>query len=308
MGNEKKMTEAEKHAFKFYDSETGELLGRTMSSWGKIIIFYLAYFSFLTGLFIASLQIMQKPLNNLEKPLLNTRLNIPGLNMFPKFDLNQKEQKDRLKDNDDVEFLWEKGTKDGKRGWGYYQQKTKEVLDLYSAEPDEAENVETFSTSELGSCSTGNYGWDTDEPCIFIRLNRVIDWEPVGLFKTDEETAFKAASLKNAMVADAVYIRCAAGPVGLDKEIEPENVPEFEYFGGVGSDGLLEKKYFPYKGNKKQPGYQSPIVAVKISNISEKRKEGYQITCEAFARNIVGKDKDNGYNGVIKFIMKMIPN
>ena len=51
----------------------------------KITVFYIAYFAFLAGLFTASIQLMQSQLPE-DKPKLNTRLNIPGLHFFPKFD------------------------------------------------------------------------------------------------------------------------------------------------------------------------------------------------------------------------------
>ena len=45
--------------FQFYNSETGEILGRTGGSWLKILLFYIVYFSFLAGLFYGSLVLMQ---------------------------------------------------------------------------------------------------------------------------------------------------------------------------------------------------------------------------------------------------------
>merc|ERR1739848_221774 len=233
---------------------------------------------------------MQKPLNDLDKPLINTRLNIPGLNMFPKYDMLETEQKNRLKNNDGVEFYWRQKAASGDDGYNYYVNQTKTVLDQYAdlASKADASNTVNFETSTLGPCASGNYGWDSDSPCIFIRLNRVIDWEPVGLFKP--EGNFEASSLGKKMVKDAVYVRCTAGPVGLDEAIADEHKPTFKYFGG--EDGNLDKKFFPYKGKKVQKYYQSPIVAVQITNINPGREKGYEITCEAYAQNIIGKDKD----------------
>ena len=45
--------------FQFYNSETGEILGRTGASWLKILLFYIVYFSFLAGLFYGSLVLMK---------------------------------------------------------------------------------------------------------------------------------------------------------------------------------------------------------------------------------------------------------
>ena len=94
----------------------------------KITVFYIAYFAFLAGLFTASVQLMQSQLPD-DKPKLNTRLNIPGLNYFPKFAASDKDQKERLANNDGIAFYWKDGQKDGDDGYQFYVDQSKAILD-----------------------------------------------------------------------------------------------------------------------------------------------------------------------------------
>lgn len=98
----------------------------------KITVFYIAYFAFLAGLFTASVQLMQSQLSD-DKPKLNTRLNIPGLNYFPKFAASSDEQKKRLADNEGIAFYWKDGQKEGDDGYQFYVDQT---LDIFKSVND----------------------------------------------------------------------------------------------------------------------------------------------------------------------------
>ena len=106
----------------------------------KITVFYIAYFAFLAGLFTASIQLMQSQLpqedGQFKKPKLNTRLNIPGLNYFPKFGADVPKQKERLANNDGIAFYWQDGKKDGDNGYQYYVDQTNAVFESYANTAD----------------------------------------------------------------------------------------------------------------------------------------------------------------------------
>jgi len=290
------------HKFQFYDSEKGTFLGRTGASWLKITVFYIAYFAFLAGLFTASVQLMQSQLPD-DKPKLNTRLNIPGLHFFPKFDMKNSDQKDRLNENEGITFMWD-GTKDGAKGYGYYVERTKENFDAYTA--SSSASTGDFDTNTLGDCSPSKdaeYGWGKGQPCIYFRLNKVINWEPVGLFEPQPDTFFALSNngLTKPMVRDATYVRCQAK--NEDNEIiSTEDAPLFKYWGGSsdGGDGYFTKDFFPYLGKKSQPDYESPIVAVQVVGLEQKKR--IKVECNAFAKNIIVDSKAN--LGSIKFEYK----
>jgi sodium/potassium-transporting ATPase subunit beta len=290
MGEGKKA--GDEHKFQFYDKEKGTFLGRTGSSWLKITVFYIAYFAFLAGLFTASIQIMQSQLPE-DKPKLNTRLNIPGLHYFPKFDLLDADQKERSKANEDGIAFYYNGA-DGDQGYQYYIDQTNAEFKKYETATEGSPKPEEYSTAELGSCSSGNFGWDENKPCIFFRLNRVINWEPVGLFKPEADTFFAkdGNGPQKPMVRDATYVRCQA----KDQDNTIVDAFKFQYIGGdsSGGDGYFDQKYFPYKGKLAQKKYESPVVAVKIlGEDSNGLAEGnmYKVKCQAFGANFIGREE-----------------
>lgn len=282
--------------FEFINSETGELLGRTAGSWAKIGLFYIAYFSFLAGLFTASIQIMKTSIN-LEKPKLQTRLNIPGLHFFPKVDAESKDQTARLKENEGVPFYWDSAKEDS---YKFYEKIVATEVEIYknksasiAANAVAGKNVDVvdFDWTTLGDCGVAPYGWDSSEPCIYLRLNRIIDWNPVGLFKPEGIFEEEGNLPTKKMVRDATYIRCNSKYIGDKEDGDQPDPLTFTYMGGAPSDGFVESKFFPYQGKSAQPDYQSPMVAVKVGGLTDGEK--YRVKCHAFAKNIVIDDRDN---------------
>lgn len=279
------------HKFKFYDSQAGTILGRTGASWLKITVFYIAYFAFLAGLFTASVQLMQSQLPD-DKPKLNTRLNIPGLNYFPKFAASDKDQKERLANNDGIAFYWKDGQKDGDDGYQFYVDQSKAILDDVTNNDSEVKN---FDVATLGECANPQASWDAGKPCVYFRLNRVIDWQPVGLFKPEDGTIFAKDGPTKPMVKDATYVRCEAKNAESGDYVDGA----FKYFGGDanGGDGYFPADFFPYLGKKAQKTYESPIVAVQVVGLEA--GVNYRIACDAHAKNIV-VDRKAGL-GSVKF-------
>lgn len=290
MGEEK--ATAGPQRMKFYDASTGELLGRTAGSWAKIGLFYIAYFAFLAGLFTASIQIMKTSID-LEKPKLQTRLNIPGLHFFPKFNPMDDEHAARKKANQDIPFFWDSAVAEGDTSGTFYTTEVEKVKKEYAEKKGGQNGVVDFDFSTLGDCGKDNFGWDSNSPCVFFRLNRVIDWTPVGYFSPPANSFFSAEGngLAAKMERDAVYIRCDGYYNGGEEDAPEQKTLSFNYYGGKQNDGYLESNYFPYGGKVKQPNYQSPIVAVKINGLTDGKK--YKVKCHAFARNIVIDDRDN---------------
>merc|ERR1711887_65337 len=51
-------------------------------------------------------------------------------------------------------------------------------------------NGDLTAYGDFGECNGPHYGFDQDKPCLFFRINKVIDWEPWGIFESDLEDAF----------------------------------------------------------------------------------------------------------------------
>ena len=214
---------------------------------------------------MASISVMKTTVND-DKPRLQTRLQIPGLHALPKLSPMNDAQSARLSDNGGVAIKYDPSNADD---YSIYTGILDEIKAEYSGEADTP-----FDVNSLGPCGSGNYGYDTSSPCVWIRLNKVtyqsstrpyvfqvIDWTPVGYFAPTEAQGFTAASLNSRMEKDAVYVRCESKEV----ESDTRDVASFEYFGGT--DGNLESKYYPFTGKKAQPNYEQPIVAVKINGL-----------------------------------------
>lgn len=307
--DEKKSTKSKKSKkpegpkFEFYNAEKGTFLSRNLTSWLKILAFYVCYFTFLAGLFTASVQLMEKQLPR-DKPLRQTRLNVPGIHYFPAFDMKESEQKSRFGDNDGIAFAYHDGETTGENGYDYYINATQKVMDSYTNSSDAADHKD-FNLETLGPCSPMKsgyqYGWDHGMPCIYFRINRVIDWEPVGLFEPETDSYFNLTGNlpTKPMELDATYIRCMAKTED-NVEIEGEI---FKYYGGDanGGDGYIPKEFFPYKGKYIQPAYESPIVAVQIVGLG--KGQAYKVRCAAYGASFLHDGKHR--EGEITFYYKV---
>jgi len=238
-----------------------------------------------------------------DKPKLNTRLNIPGLHFFPKFDMKNADDKERLGNNEGITFMWD--GQNGDLGYQYYIDSTKATFDTYANTPATA-GVADFDTNTLGDCSPekdSTYGWGSGKPCIYFRINRVINWEPVGLFAPEEGTFFAQPNngLTKPMVRDATYVRCQAK--NEDNEvIDSTSKQLFKYWGGAndGGDGYFPSSFFPYLGKQAQKDYESPIVAVQVVGLEE--GEMYKVQCRVFGASFF--DNDKGKEGFIQFTIQ----
>nr|AAH97048.1 Atp1b2a protein [Danio rerio] len=65
----------------FWNPRTHELLGRTASSWGLILLFYLVFYTFLAGVFCLTMYVMLLTLDDYQ-PTWQDRLATPGM-MIP---------------------------------------------------------------------------------------------------------------------------------------------------------------------------------------------------------------------------------
>ena len=86
-----------------------------------------------------------------NKPKLNTRLNIPGLNFFPKFNLTEEADKERIGENDGIQIYYDSNVAEGKKGYDFYVNSIKKTMDKYDA----TSSFQDFDTATLGECATG---------------------------------------------------------------------------------------------------------------------------------------------------------
>uniref|UniRef100_A0A3Q2QI04 Sodium/potassium-transporting ATPase subunit beta n=1 Tax=Fundulus heteroclitus TaxID=8078 RepID=A0A3Q2QI04_FUNHE len=170
----------------FWDPRTHELLGRTATSWGLILLFYLIFYLFLAGMFAFTMYIMLLTLDD-YKPTWQDRLATPGMMIRPKGD--QLEIRYSVADTESWDgFVQNLNTFLSVYNDSYQVQLNDDCPpDQYFIQEDSGEVRNNpkrscqFNRTMLGDCSgmvDRSYGYSKAQPCVLIKLNRVIGMLP----------------------------------------------------------------------------------------------------------------------------------
>ncbi|XP_016306192.1 sodium/potassium-transporting ATPase subunit beta-2-like isoform X2 [Sinocyclocheilus anshuiensis] len=274
-----------KNAWKefFWNPRTREFCGRTASSWGLILLFYLAFYIFLAGLFALTMYVMLQTLDD-HRPTYQDRLSTPGMMIRPK--------------GEQLEIVY---TMEYTETWERYVQALNNFLSPYNDSVQAQKNYECkpdqyfiqedsgslknfpkrscqFKRSILEDCSgitDRYYGYDEGKPCIFIKLNRVI-----GLLPARDR--------------QPPYVTCGA------KADDSDKLGELAYFPPNGTFNLM---YYPYYGKKAQVNYSQPLVAIKFLNIT--MNEDVNVECRINANNIPEGSERDKFAGRISFKLRI---
>lgn len=213
-----------------WNPRTHQFMGRTGTSWAFILLFYLVFYGFLTAMFSLTMWVMLQTVSD-HTPKYQDRLATPGLMIRPK-----TENLDVIVNISDTE------------SWGQHVQKLNKFLEPYNdsiqaqkndvcrpgryyEQPDNGvlnypKRACQFNRTQLGDCSgigdPTHYGYSTGQPCVFIKMNRVINF-------------YAGAN-------QSMNVTC----VGKRDE-DAENLGHFVMFPANGSIDLM---YFPYYGKK----------------------------------------------------------
>ncbi|KAK7129450.1 hypothetical protein R3I94_017608 [Phoxinus phoxinus] len=245
----------------FWNPRTHELLGRTASSWGLILLFYLVFYTFLAGMFCLTMYVMLLTLDD-YKPTWQDRLATPGMMIRPK--------------GEALEITY---SIDQTESWDTYVQALENFLapynnsqqamnnddcpqDKYFIQEDSGEVRNNpkrscqFNRTILEDCSgltDRTYGYQDGKPCVLIKLNRVIGMTPG---KKGENNNIQAP-----------FVTCGAKryKAGDEWKEDSDSIGEIAYFPPNGSFNLM---YYPYYGKRAQVNYSQPLVAVKFTNIT----------------------------------------
>lgn len=271
-----------------YNKKNGTYFGRTMSSWGRLLIFYIIFYAILAGLFAICLQGLfatlsdEEPKWKLDSSLIGTN---PGVGFRPLSEETERGSVIQFDTKKPAEYKYWKNLLDvfvkPYNETGGINQK---VCD-FGQTPD-PKKVCAVDINTFGECSPSKeYGYNKGRPCVFLKLNKIFDWTP--------ETYNDINNLPDTMPADLVehiktlnethreqvWISCQ-GQHSLDKE----NIGPVSYYPARGFPAY----YYPYRN---QDGYLSPLVAVQFESV--KVNELLSVECRAWAKNII-------YNGSIR--------
>ncbi|CAK6976529.1 sodium/potassium-transporting ATPase subunit beta-1b [Scomber scombrus] len=285
-----------------WDSEKGEVLGRTGGSWFKIIGFYIIFYGCLAGIFIGTIQALLLTLSN-YKPTWQDRVAPPGLSHTPRVEKGEVS----FNLNDIETFLpYTRALKDFLTMYDDENQRDQMKYEDCGEEPAEYKNrgdLESdvgirkacrFSRNLLGSCSgltDREFGFKDGKPCIIVKLNRIVNFYPRP--PTSNESIPEEAQPK--VQPNVIPIFCSS-----KKEEDAGKIGEIKYFGLGGGFPL---QYYPYYGKLLHPQYLQPLVALQFTNLTLNTE--LRIECKVFGDNIDYSEKDR-YQG--RFDLKIQVN
>ncbi|KAK3872547.1 hypothetical protein Pcinc_015161 [Petrolisthes cinctipes] len=281
-----------------WNSQTNQFMGRTGASWFKIGVFYIIFYMFLAGFFAVMMTVFYQTLDTNFLPKYTpggggSLLRNPAMGFRP---LPRQE-------NVESTLIWYKnGDNADIKHWveslnkfiGPYEGTSEvtsgqHVTDCHEDKLPQENEVCRFEDKWLkGKCQKAeSWGFNRESPCIILKLNKMIRWEPDVYTSHDELPSNMPQSLQNIIkdynstegkIPKMIWVSC-----------EGENPADQEYIGPITYYPWqgFPAYYFPYMNT---PGYLSPIVAVQferpMSNVL------INIECRAWAKNIV-HDRQN---------------
>ncbi|KAL1130851.1 hypothetical protein AAG570_012092, partial [Ranatra chinensis] len=182
---------------KIWDSSTGKFLRRTPTSWAKILLFYLCFYTVL-GLYFwilwsvfSTLLSYEEPMYQMDKSLIG---DVPGMDYWPK----------------KTEYTFSQV--------GDALGELEEFLEPYH----KAGRLEAFQEP----CTKKNgYNYRKGQPCVFLKLNRIFGWKP-----TDYEAGQRPSEISS-VSTDFIPLTCEDrdGHKGLTLKTFPPGFPK-SYF------------------------------------------------------------------------------
>jgi len=283
-------------------------LGRSPLQWCLLLGFYALFYSFLGCFFLGLMWIHEQTLDAymptyswangglLQHPSVSVWPRHPwAVELIPRLDIFTEDQRSVHAWADYLE----------RRLQNYDQHDTygQHIVDCLSSKPTKGEYGEYevskkapdevcgFTLDKLGPCSTENqWGYAEGRPCIVLKMNRMIGWEPDTFSHEWELPPNLPAPLKEAIRGETDedgYIRAKRVWVGCEGKTSEDRdnlgTANFTYHPFPGFDA----SFFPYSN---QPGYRSPLVAVQLAGLP--RDLEVTLVCRVYARNVMQSVKD----------------
>jgi len=210
-------------------SETGQIISTAIayinifgSAWSdadrqklkKRLLFYIPFYLFVAGLYFLWVQLFYASTQantDGKRPLLHGRgIQSPGINYVPRLMNSNSKHLDRIKDvhkeiDDQVAFSYKAG-----KG-GIYSDAMQDWLN--------GEGYELKDYGDFGECDTPDFGFSSNKPCLFIKINKVRDWEPMGIEAGDIDEFFKSGD-SNLMSSEGYCSESRFGEWCTKKRIE----------------------------------------------------------------------------------------
>ncbi|XP_024124723.2 sodium/potassium-transporting ATPase subunit beta-3 [Oryzias melastigma] len=257
-----------------YNPRTGELMGRTASSWALILLFYLVFYCFLAGLFALTMWVLLFTLDDYV-PRYRDRVPTPGLVIRPNsldISFNKSDPQKYAQYVQHLEKFLERYNDSA-------QSKNEECVSgsfyLQDGPKEMARKACPFKRASLSFCSglsDTNYGYHEGKPCVILKMNRIIGLKPEG----------------------EPIINCT---VKKDNPIQMSYSP---------NNGNIDKMFFPYYGKKAHENYLQPLVAVKLLITKEDYNKELTVECRIDGTNLRNNDERDKFLGRVTFRVKVV--
>jgi sodium/potassium-transporting ATPase subunit beta len=280
-----------------WDSENSAFLGRTASSWGKIILFYLIYYAILAGVWAFMLWVFLQTMSESE-PKWQQGESIIGVNPGVAF-----RPAPPLSNIDSTLVHFSEGKDGNSKHWVselnalvdemVKEEKDGKYVDCHNMDtPKKPDEVCRINIADFGShCTKENsFGYTEGKPCIFIKLNKIYGWEPPVYERLEDLPEEMPAYLRETIekkytnetskqiTKKMVWLSCQ-GENAADKE----NIGELE----ITPDPGIPAVYFPFL---RQKGFKSPMVAIKF--MRPEPAVLINIECKTWFKGVVHNRRD----------------
>ncbi|XP_051780048.1 sodium/potassium-transporting ATPase subunit beta-2-like isoform X1 [Erpetoichthys calabaricus] len=275
-----------------WNPTTHEFMGRTATSWALILLFYIVFYSFLTGLFSLTMWVMLQTLDPYE-PTYQDRLSSPGVMIRPQsdslsiaFTTNNTESWDGYTNALDT-FL---GSYNDSIQLANNDNCTPDQYFLQDDNGDVRNNPKKscqFNRTMLENCSgimDRTYGYAEGKPCVIIKMNRIIG------FKPGNDT-------------NPAYVSCTGMRYKAGKDIWNDDSSKVGNIAYYPAGGIFNKMYFPYYGKITQVNYSQPLVAVKFLNLTLNTL--INVECKVVATNVATNDDRDKFAGRVYFSLQV---
>uniref|UniRef100_A0A667Z3B9 Sodium/potassium-transporting ATPase subunit beta n=1 Tax=Myripristis murdjan TaxID=586833 RepID=A0A667Z3B9_9TELE len=263
-----------------YNPRTGELLGRTASSWGLILLFYLIFYCFLAGMFALTMWVMLLTLDEYT-PKYRDRVPHPGLVIRP----NSVDIWVNISDPEKYKTAYVKPLESFLESYNDTEQEKNKLCfsgEYFEQEDNKMEKEACqFKRSLLSSCSglsDTTFGYGEGQPCVLLKMNRV-----TPPFAGLEPSALSASISFNSKLLSNVFTPLLYFP----------------------TEGRFDKMYFPYYGKKAHGNYVQPLVAVKLLVSPEDYGTEMTIECRVDGSDIRNNDDRDKFLGRVTFRVKV---
>ncbi|XP_036897986.1 potassium-transporting ATPase subunit beta [Sturnira hondurensis] len=290
---EKKSCSQRMEEFQHYcwNPDTGQLLGRTLSRWVWISLYYVAFYVVMAGLFVLCVYSMLCTLDPYT-PDYQDQLKSPGVTLRP--DVYGEKGLDisyNVSDNrtwTDLVHTLHNFLAD------YLPEAQQDNINctsekVFTQESFSAPNHTKFSckftTDMLQNCSglvDPSFGFEEGKPCFIIKMNRIVRFLP---------------SNNTAPRVDCAFLDQYQGQDRRHTDVPPLQV---EYYP---PNGTFSLHYFPYYGKKAQPHYSNPLVAAKLLNVP--KNMDVDIVCKILAEHVTFDNPHDPFEGKVEFKLKI---